>query len=63
MSDLNNVVICLDDDERTTVIQAFKSEDSADSLYHSLEQKYPNGAFDVVTAEDAHRLPKSEYNW
>jgi hypothetical protein len=56
-------VIAYDDDEEITLISDHKTEDLANAKYMTLENKYPNGSFDVWPTEDTKHLPKTSCNW
>jgi len=60
-----NTVLCLDDDEETTIVKSCKTVEEADTLCNKLNKKYPNGAFDTCTGVEAERckIPFSTFNF
>jgi len=55
------VVVCLDDDERTTWISSHDYHCIAVKRYEALEAKYPNGSFDVWSYDEAKHLPLTSF--
>lgn len=61
----SHAVVCLDDDERTTVIARTTSEELAEKKLQELERRFPNAPFDIYTMADVKRagIPLTENNW
>lgn len=57
-----HLLVCLDEDKRTTLISSHYSIGFAKIKLLELEQKYPNGAFDIWP-NDGIVPPRTLFDW